>query len=283
MKVFGLIAAGVLAVALGGASYYVTKHYFAVKPESKGPAGGKPELRDEPRSDSSQRMPQPQSKVGPIVNPQRTPGPGPYVAPSIEPQPQQPQPEQPQPQEPQRLPSGLSTQPLNDIRFVVKLRSKIGSETSEEGQTISAAVVAPGSCSGCTMIGVVNKAGRSGFIPGMRKSELLFNFHTLRFPDGQLRAINSRIVSFKNSRGQADKDEEEQKVDAAHAAKKIFISAAAGTVIGAITRRSKEGAVQGTAAGATVGVLLTGFTAKGKSMSFAPGSVFELKVSDRTE
>lgn len=296
MPVGALIAIGaVLIASLGGATYYVTRQYFAVKPqsheESKVRRQAPPDMQGRPQPDSSPPMPQPGASSGPIQQSRNRPAPA--TQPQMQPPtPQNPSPTQPPPQEPEKQPQPerqqpiepqLETQPLNNVSFRVKLRSKLSSESSEEGQTITATVLAPASCTGCTMIGVVQKAGRSGFFPGARKSELLFNFHTLRFPDGQMRAVACRVAGFKNSKGQPQRDEEDQKVDAAHAAEKIFITAAAGTVIGAITRRSKEGALQGAAAGATVGVLLTGFTAKGRSMSFDSGSTFELKVSDRTE
>jgi len=299
-----MIGLGALLFAsLAGATYYVTKHYFAPKPnpeqqsqmrdgsqpDGSQPGGAQPDgsqpVGSQPNGsppDGSQ-MPQPESKVGTLSN-----APGPPVAQAVPPQQPPPQqaPEPPvgvEPQQPEAppLPRGasvaLAALPINDLKFRVKLRTKISTETSEEGQTITASVLAPASCGGCTLVGVVNKTGRTGLF--VRKAELLFNFYTLKFPNGQLRAVDSRIEAFKNSKGVEDRDEEDQKVDAAHAAKKIFIAAAAGTVIGALTGRPD----QGTAAGARLGVMLTGFTAKGKSMTFAPGSVFELRVSDKAD
>src|SRR5205823_15109393 len=113
-----------------------------------------------------------ESKPGAPSNPAAQSGPGARTQPSVQPPAPQPQPElrppegQPSKPKPEALAaqSELEIQPLNDVRFGVKLRSKISSETSEEGRIITASVVAPESCSGCTMIGVVNKAGKSGFI-----------------------------------------------------------------------------------------------------------------------
>jgi hypothetical protein len=133
------------------------------------------------------------------------------------------------------------------------------------------------------MDGVVTKAGRSGFIPGMRKAELLFTFHTLRCPNGMSRAIDSKVVSISNSRGQVGIDEEGQKVQSNDAAKKIFLATAGGAVIGAITGHSKGAAAKGAVAGAGVGVMLTSLSGKGKVMTFGPGSTLALQVSDRQD
>lgn len=174
--------------------------------------------------------------------------------------------------------------PLHNARFRVRLNSPVSSEASEQGQAIRATVISPPAYSGSTMEGIVKKAGRTGFIPGHRKAELLFTFHTLHPHGGDPRAIESRIVSFTNSRGQKGTDEEGEGVDKKDGAKKDFIVGMATTATGAIVggiKGHKGGAIKGAAAGAAVGIVLTGFTGKGSVMSFAPGSVFDLQVSDR--
>jgi hypothetical protein len=135
------------------------------------------------------------------------------------------------------------------------------------------------------MEGIVKKAGRTGFIPRHHKAELLFTFHTLRVPGGDARPIESRIVSFANSRGQKQTDEEGEQVDKKDGAKKDFIVGIATTATGAIVggiKGHKSAAVKGAAAGAAVGIMLTGFTGKGSVMSFAPGtySTFRFQIEN---
>lgn len=294
-----------LAVAsLAGASYLVVKHNpfgtsgsDLVNPTPKSPKRAEAGPESEP-------MPQPGPEGGahsvPVVNPTTRPAPnvnpGPRTTSTPTPNPSGNAP-MPQPKAdatPGPTPNGnpipvvnpkqaAYNAPLNRTKFRVRLTNGISSEASEQGEPIRAAVVSPAAYSACSMDGVVTKAGRSGFIPGMRKAELLFTFHTLRCPNGSSRAIESKVVSISNSRGQVGIDEEGQKVQSNDAAKKIFLATAGGAVIGAITGHSKGAAAKGAVAGAGVGVMLTSLSGKGKVMTFAPGSTLALQVSDRQD
>jgi len=222
--------------------------------------GGMPQ----PTPSSSVPNPNPAPDVNPAANPPANPAPAPSVTPAP------------------AASAAAYTLPFNNSKFRVRVASRLSTETSEEGQAIRATVLTPTPYKGCTLDGVVQKTGRTGFI-GMRKVELLFTFYAIHFPDGTARNIDSRVVAVTNSHGQVNVDEEGEKVDTNNAAKKIFITTAGGAIIGAITGRSKDSTVKGANTGAGVGVALTSVAAKGKVMSFAPGSVFALQVTDKQD
>jgi hypothetical protein len=263
------VSAVVVASLAGGTYVAVTHNPFG----KSGSEVVKP--RPEPKPEqgpSGAAMPQPTREPGPHTTPVVNPGPRPMPQPNADPPPSPPPVVNPTP----------AMTPLTRVKFRVRLASKISSEASEEGQPVRGMVLAPGSYGACSMDGVVTKAGHSGFIPGRRRAELLFTFYTLHCPNGT-RGIDSHVVSFWNSRGQANVDEEGQKVESSNGAKKIVLATAGGAVIGAITGHSKSTTAKGAAARAGVGVALTSLSGKGKVLSFAPGSVFVVQVSERRD
>lgn len=310
------ISAFVVA-SLAGGTYLAVNHNPFVKDNTHSTnSSPKPKSNPSPVSNPSPNpnpppkpsptagpTPAPSPTPGPVVNPTRAPHPDRTVEaksksnskpnPSANPPSPQPTPTpnpQPPPQptpapapnpNPPPITTTILSGPLHNVQFRVRLTSPISSESSEKGTPVHASVLAPPQYSGSTMDGVVTKAGRGGLIPGMRHAELLFTFHRLRTPSGTSRNIDSRVVSFSNSRGEPGRDEEGQKVDHANGAKKIIFAAAAGAVIGAVAGRSKTATAAGAGAGAGAGLVLTQLSGKGKVMSFAPGSTFVIRVSDR--
>jgi hypothetical protein len=125
----------------------------------------------------------------------------------------------------------------------------------------------------------VTKSKRTGRFS--KKSELLFGFHTLHLNGGKEIAVNSQVISFKNSKGKAHLDEEGEMIETSNGMKKVAIFAAAGTALGALIK-GKKGALIGGGAGAGSALMLNTFASKGPDISFDAGSEFELKVSQRS-
>ncbi len=199
---------------------------------------------------------------------------------------QQQQDERQKREEEERRRQALSTAPLADARFSVRLNSAIGSDAGEEGTRFRATVLSPAAYRGGLMEGIVKRAGKGvlGFMPGRHRAALLISFYALDVPGGA-RPVESRVVSFSNSRGEPNTDEEGEQLDRKDSVKRDIITYAVGTAAGAVV--SIPGRKKGSAGNAAskkaliAGIALTGLSAKGDTVSFAPGSVFELLVSDR--
>jgi len=178
------------------------------------------------------------------------------------------------------LASGLWAQ--NGV-YRVRLLSPLSTKTSQEGDKINARVVAPAVLAGALLEGVVKKSKSSKNLKVMQtKSELLFGFHTLHLKNKQQRAIDTQVLSVKNSKGKKNVDDEGQVVEKSNGAKRILILSSAGAAIGGVFKRGKGVAV-GAGIGAAAGVILTTFASNAPNIKFDAGSEFELDVKERAK
>jgi len=165
--------------------------------------------------------------------------------------------------------------------YRVRLLSPLSTKVNKDGDTITARVVAPASVAGSMLEGVVKKSKSSRNLRVMQtKSELLFGFHTLHLRNKTEKAIDSHVLSMKNSKGKKNVDEEGQVIAKSSGVKRIAILSGAGAAIGGVFKRGK-GAAAGAGAGAAAGVILTTFASSGPSIQFETGSEFELDVKER--
>lgn len=162
--------------------------------------------------------------------------------------------------------------------FTVRLVAPLSTKTSQKGQEVTAEVVTPAQYEHWFMIGQVDKSVSSGSFK--KKSELRFSFHSLVNKDGTSKIpVSAIVVSFTNSKGVQNTDEEGQIVESKNeAGKAAAIGAIAGAGIGALAGGAK-GAGIGAAAGAGAGLLFSTFGVKGPTISFDSGSQIQLEVT----
>lgn len=166
--------------------------------------------------------------------------------------------------------------------FRVRLLGPLSTKLNEDGDTMAARVMSPPSLAGAILEGVVKKSKSSKNLRVLKtKSELLFGFHTMHLKNKTERAIDTTVLSIRNSKGKKNVDEEGQIVETATGTKRIAILAGAGAAIGGVFKRGK-GAATGAAAGAAAGVILTAVSSSGPNIRFETGSEFELDVKDRS-
>ena len=118
----------------------------------------------------------------------------------------------------------------NAGRFEVRLTAPISSDSTENAP-IAAQVITPQSLAGAILEGKILKAHSSGVLK--KKSELSFKFDSL-YHNNQKYGIDGRVVSYYNSKGEKDRDEEGFIVKSSNPAKKALIGAGIGAAIGAI-------------------------------------------------
>jgi hypothetical protein len=165
--------------------------------------------------------------------------------------------------------------------YRVRLLAPLSTKLNKDGDTINARVVAPAALAGAILEGVVKKSKSSKNFKVMQtKSELLFGFHTLHLKNKQQKAIDTQVLSMKNSKGQKNVDDEGQVVEKSNGAKRILFLTGAGAAIGGVFKREK-GAAAGAGIGAAAGVILTTFASSGPNIKFETGSEFELDVKER--
>jgi hypothetical protein len=89
--------------------------------------------------------------------------------------------------------------------FRVKLVSPVSTKTNRKGDKVSAIVQEPEAYRNDNIEGVIKESKSGGRVK--RKSKLLFDFNTL-YHNGTAMPVSVRVVSFKNSKGKKDADEE---------------------------------------------------------------------------
>ena len=168
--------------------------------------------------------------------------------------------------------------------YEVRLTGPISSDSTPNAP-IAAQVITPQNLAGAMLEGKILKASSSGVLK--KKSELSFKFDTLYF-NNQKYGIDGRVVSYYNSKGEKDRDEEGFIVKSSDPAKNALIGAGIGAGLGALigNQTSKSGnkskdTMKGAGAGAAVGVaagLALAMTAKAPKIQFDTGSKFDLDV-----
>jgi hypothetical protein len=158
--------------------------------------------------------------------------------------------------------------------FTVKLLSPISTETSKEGDKITAQVISPEQFQGDFMEGVVRTSKAANKFGG--KSELAFYFNVLHH-GGKEYTIQGDIKSVVNSQGKQGIDDEGNVYKKQGNWKKALIGAGVGAGLGAAVGGGK-GAAEGAAIGTAASLLLIEVTAKAPKIAFGAESQFVLDV-----
>jgi OmpA-OmpF porin, OOP family len=163
-----------------------------------------------------------------------------------------------------------------EMEIQVELMNQIGTETSRKGDLVSAKVISPANLKGDVVEGKITESTSGAKSRG--ESVLDVDFDILKH-NGATTAINSKIKSVGNSKGQVNVDEEGRVIARSGTSKPSSGTSGLGRAIGGIMggRASRIGAAVDTAA-----------TALGRMSSDAPrlrfdaGSKFVLSASSRS-
>jgi hypothetical protein len=176
------------------------------------------------------------------------------------------------------IPSGLFSQTIpQETHFRVRLVSGISTRNNVKGDRIAATVLMPEEFKGSLMEGVIQESKSSGKVN--KTSTLRFTFNTL-VHQGKTIPVRADVVSFYNSKGQQNVDEEGQVVEKSRGTGKAVAATAIAAGIGALIGGGK-GAVIGAGAGLAAGILLVSVAVKGPNVSFDTNSEFDLSVKER--
>ncbi len=162
-----------------------------------------------------------------------------------------------------------------EIEMRVELMGPLDTKTSHKGDRVFARVLQPDGLKGDTVEGVVKEVRSGGKLHG--NSVLNFSFETLQH-GGQAVPIGTEIRAFRNSKGQADLDEEGRVVRRGGGnTGKVVAGTAAGGMIGGMVHGWK-GAAVGTGAGAAASIAVIEITADSPEIRFGPGSIITLSA-----
>ena len=175
-------------------------------------------------------------------------------------------------------PSGYCQTIPQEKPFRVRLTAGISTRNNMKGDKIAAIVLVPDEFKGDLMEGVVQESKSSGKIN--KKSTLKFSFNTLHH-QGQTIPIQANVVSFYNSKGQKDVDEEGQVVQRSRGVGKAVATSALGAALGAAVGGAR-GAAIGAGAGLAAGLLIVSVAVRGPNVSFDTNSEIELSVKERS-
>ncbi len=179
------------------------------------------------------------------------------------------------------LPDVLKAEEIKNQKFVVKTLSPLSASTNQKGDVFTLTVLEPEQFKGNMIEGEVLKAKASGKVKG--KSELAFKFRSLVLPNRQI-PIDADLVGVSNSKGVQNVDEEGHVIGKSSKKRDVATTAVAtgvGALIGGLAGGG-SGAAKGAAIGAAIGLTIA-FSTKGEDIQFAPGSLFELRVTSQPE
>src|ERR1017187_9634641 len=165
-----------------------------------------------------------------------------------------------------------------EIEMKVELMGPLGTKTSHKGDRVFARVLQPDGLKGDTVEGTVKEVRSGGKLHG--NSVLNFSFETLQH-GGQPVEIGTEIRAFRNSKGQAEVDEEGRVIRRGGGnTGKAVAGTAAGGLIGGIAGGWK-GAAIGTGVGAAASIAVIEIAADSPEIRFDPGSVITLSAKSR--
>jgi outer membrane protein OmpA-like peptidoglycan-associated protein len=165
-----------------------------------------------------------------------------------------------------------------EMELKVELMGPLGTKTSHKGDRVFARVIQPDGLKGDTVEGAVIEVHSGGKLHG--NSVLNFSFETLQH-GGQQVPISTEIRAFRNSKGQAEVDEEGRIIRRGGGnTGKAVAGTAAGGLIGGIAGGWK-GAAIGTGVGAAASIAVIEIAADSPEIRFDPGSVITLSAKSR--
>lgn len=160
----------------------------------------------------------------------------------------------------------------------VELMGPLGTKTSRKGDRVFARVRQPDALKGDTVEGTVKEVRSGGKFHG--QSVLNFSFETLQH-GGQPIAIGTEIRAFRNSKGQAEVDEEGRIIRRGGGnTGKALGGTAAGGLIGGLAGGLK-GAAIGAGVGAAASIAVIEIASDSPEIRFDPGSEITLSAKSR--
>jgi hypothetical protein len=180
------------------------------------------------------------------------------------------------------LTGSISGQELREEKFLVKTLSALRASQNQKGDTFTLQVLEPAEYKDAVIEAEVVKAKASGKVKG--KSELMFKFNNLILADQRQIPIEADLAAVTNSKGVENVDEEGHVIGKSSKKKDVATTAVAtglGALIGGLAGGG-SGAAKGAAIGAAIGLTIA-FSTRGPDIEFAPGSVFELRVTTKPE
>jgi hypothetical protein len=157
-----------------------------------------------------------------------------------------------------------------EMELKVELMGPLGTKTSRKGDRVFARVVQPDVLKGDTVEGTVKEVRSGGKLHG--NSVLNFSFETL-LHGGQPMPIGTEIRAFRNSKGQAEVDEEGRVIRRGGGnTGKALGGTAAGGLIGGIAGGLK-GAAIGAGVGAAASIAVIEIACDSPEIRFDPGSI----------
>jgi hypothetical protein len=171
---------------------------------------------------------------------------------------------------------------LKNELIEVELLSPLSTATAKPGDTFTSNVNTPDRLKGAKIEGDVRSLvnAKRGF--GKGKPRIEMEFTTLTF-DNRTCRISGELRDVKNSKGVAHVDDEGRAIG--HTSNKKRIGASlGGSMLGALAGYAMggySGAIAGAAAGGVAGFLISStLTTAGTDITFQPGALFTLNVSD---
>lgn len=136
------------------------------------------------------------------------------------------------------------------------LENEISTKTSKNYDRFTLTVVAPTQFRGAIIEGYVSNISRSGRISG--KPQMVFNFETIRMPNGEVYDFRGVLMSVTDAEGKTLKTDPEGTARGDDQSKEAVKRGAIGSALGAII-----GAVAGGAKGAAIGAVIGGSVGAG--------------------
>lgn len=146
-----------------------------------------------------------------------------------------------------------------NTQFVATLNDNLSTANSREGDRFTLTVREPAAFAGAIIEGTISRIDRGGRVSG--RSEMLFNFTSIRLPDGRTAEFGADIESVRSAVGgeevrvdnEGGTTVQEDSSQTSRTTERAAIGAAVGAIIGAISGGGKGaaiGAVIGAGAGA---------------------------------
>ena len=165
-----------------------------------------------------------------------------------------------------------------EMEMKVELMGPLDTKTSHKGDRVFARVAQPDSLKGDTVEGSVKEVHSGGKLHG--NSVLNFSFETLQH-GGQPVPIGTEIRAFRNSKGQAEVDEEGRVIRRGGGnLGKAAAGTGAGALIGGLAGGWK-GAAIGTGVGAAASIAVIEIASDSPEIRFDPGSIITLSAKSR--
>jgi len=158
----------------------------------------------------------------------------------------------------------------NGIVLTGTLENDVSTKTSKNYDRFSMTIVSPTKFRGAVVEGYLTNVSRSGRISG--RSQITFNFDTIRMPNGETYAFRGIVMSVTDTEGKTIKVDTEGTTKGDNQTKEAVKRGSIGAALGAIV-----GAIAGGAKGAAIGAII-GASAGAGSVAVQGKDDLELKA-----